>query len=271
MKPSQSQIDEIIEIAEANPTQEVCGYVLGDRLIQCQNLADDPKEEFKLSAPDEASCVWHSHVNGTIDFSVADIKASKWESHPYFLYCVGTGRTQYFDPNYTAPYLGREFHWSWQNCYTLFQDYYRKELQIELPDFYLRSPDSYRYESVGYIEELPRHGFRQLSEDETIARNDVILMYMGTAIANHIAIMQDPDKGIILHHLVDRLSGLSTFRRRKDVHSVWRHFKSDLSNRLTPVAKATLVEDGGKYTCLDADGNSIDVINVTYFSPGVDR
>lgn len=230
MKPTQAQVCEIINIAEANPTEEVCGYIVSDRVVQCENLAERRDRSFQLRAPDEVSCIWHSHIDGSTDFSVSDIKASKELEVPYFVYCVGAGLTHYFDPKHTAPFIGREFHWSWMNCYTLFQDYYRQELGVELPDFYLSAPTSFRYQSVGYLEELPKHGFRMVDRFEAIQRHDVVLAYEGMRIANHVAIVIDPASGTVLHHLANQLSGFALYDlspKSKNIHSIWRHRQNE--------------------------------------------
>lgn len=226
MQLTPEQIEQIKTIAQSNPTEETCGYILDGLVVQCRNVADDRRNTFKVRSPDEATCIWHSHINGSDDFSASDIKASKELEKPYFLYCVGSEITQYFDPTVTAPYLGRTFHWSWQNCYTLFQDYYRQELGIELPDFYLKSPRSFLFGSVGYLEELPKHRFRRLDVDEQPLKNDVVLAYEGTPQPNHVAIVMEPESGKVLHHLRFELSRYTVYNLSqigKNIHSIWRY------------------------------------------------
>lgn len=224
MKPNQHQIEQIKSIAIANPTIEVCGQILNGEVIECANLAEIPSERFDFLVDDRASLVWHSHCNGNDDFSIDDIVASKEVEIPYFLYCVQTGETRYFNPIDRPSYCGRSFHWAWQNCYTLIQDYYKQELGLAMDDFYLRSPESYLYEDVGYVENLPSQGFRRLERGEAIEKHDLILGYGGLTFPNHAAIMVDPAAGKILHQPIKRLSGFSVYgsRRSKDTHSVWR-------------------------------------------------
>lgn len=223
MKPTPAQVHQIVALAELTPHEEVCGYILNGEVVQVPNLVNDPRAGFRVEHPLSASCVWHSHIEGDGDFSVEDIKAAKESLTPYFLYCVKTKKTQYFDPNHTPSYLGREFHPNWQNCYTLMQDWYRQELKVELPDYYLRYPNAYEHEDVGYSAELPKNGFREVRDDEEIRRHDVVLMYEGCPYRNHVAIVTNPDKNEIIHHLFGHLSRPGIFgRARRDKAQIWR-------------------------------------------------
>lgn len=224
MQPNQRQLEQIKSIAIANPTIEVCGQILDGEVIECANLSPHPDRHFEFLVDDRASLVWHSHCNGNDDFSIDDIVASKELEKPYFLYCVQTGETRYFNPIDRPSYCGRSFHWAWQNCYTLIQDYYKQELGLAMDNFYLRSPESYLYEDVGYVENLPSQGFRRLERGEAIRKNDLLLGYEGLNFPNHTAIAIDPAEGKILHHLPNRLSGFGKcgHGRSKDTHSIWR-------------------------------------------------
>lgn len=223
MRPTSEQIEEIKIIATTSPKEEMCGWIANGRVAIGQNLADFRKLDFELAFPDDATCIWHSHLEEP-DFSDADIKASKWCGKPYFLFCVQNQATQYFDPNDIPPYLGREFHWAWQNCYVLMQDYYKQELKIELPDFYLSSPDSYLYESVGFVDQLPKNQFREIRDPSEVQQHDVFLSYEGTPFPNHISILVDPVQNTIIHHLVGQFSKPDRCRplgRRGT--TAWRH------------------------------------------------
>ena len=83
------------------------------------------------------------------------------------------------------------------------RDWYKQEKNIELKDWdrpitpeeFILNP---LFESCAW-----RTGFRQLRPDEKTMNGDALLMSIGSAGLNHVAIFLDGD---VLHHLTDRLS-----------------------------------------------------------------
>lgn len=219
-------LNEIKAYAIAHPDRETCGYITANNeVIQAMNLAMNDREAFALDVPTTSIAVWHSHVNGNNDFSIDDIKAAKSFGMPWILYHLPTNHFRIYDPNTIEPYIDRPWSWVYRNCFTLFQDWYKKELAIEIPDFYLSSHTAWESEDVGYTENFPKQGFARLPESEPLKKHDVILMSIGkTRAPNHVAIVVDPD-GKILHHLAERLSTIDVYGGlwQKSTHSVWRH------------------------------------------------
>lgn len=211
------------------PGKEVCGAIGNDGVpVRWQNHAFNEQTGFLTPSfnPDAMMAIYHSHPEGqSNDFSVKDIKASRALSMPMVLFHVPSENFKVYNPNVIEPYIGREWNWVYRNCYTLMQDYFKQELDVELPDFYLESPRAWlRGKSVGYIENLPKHGFRRIAEGEAIRKHDVILMWKDSTIANHVAIVVDPNQNKIIEHLENMLSHPTVYNGQmlKQTHSVWR-------------------------------------------------
>lgn len=119
-------------------------------------------------------------------------------------------------------YLGRQFVYGVTDCYTLFRDFYKDELGIELPNFA-------RYEGWWndglnlYADNMPKHGFYLLPQGEELIYGDVILVCLCSPVPSHSAIYIGENK--ILHHVQDHLSCISPYRGifKNCTASIWRH------------------------------------------------
>ncbi|XHX80933.1 MAG: Mov34/MPN/PAD-1 family protein [Stenomitos frigidus ULC029] len=225
-------IDQIRTHAYAFPDEEVCGLIVDGAAIRCVNKAEQKFNHFTIDAREYLHCddrgtiqaLYHSHCNDNDEFSVTDIQACKAHQLPWIL-CTKEGQIKLYDPTVVAPYLGREWRWSCQNCYTLFQDWYKQELNIYLSDFYLSAPDVDRNTSVGFLENFEPQGFRRLGLYEPLQQHDVMLMVFGSRIPNHVGVLVDATKNLMLHHVSGRLSEHAPYGDdwRKRTHSVWRY------------------------------------------------
>lgn len=231
--------------AELEYPRECCGFVLNNSVVfGARNVSDRASPysigenklaaEFDLPAEDwakaeqqgEITCVYHSHC-GDIedDFSPDDIKAAKQLSLPFFLIHVPKLTERYYDPRAIAPFEEREWHWAYQNCYTLLQDWYKAQLGIHLPDYYMSEPEEWhRAEWSPFLSDLPKIGFVKV-EDGSLKRHDVILMRSeDSANPCHVGIMIDLERNWMLHHVGGARSRKSIYGSRwgHGTHSVWR-------------------------------------------------
>jgi len=229
----QGLINEIRNQAYASPYHEICGFVLDDRIVYpCQNISDNPSEFAVIGANDFAIAAskgeithhYHSHVNDNPEFSVEDVKTCKSQLRiPWILCHAPTGHIEIFDPNNRPPLIGRHWRWSHQNCYSIVQDYY-KDLGIELEDFYLESPESWKTKSVGYLENIESQGFVRIEKRDQVKNHDLALFWLGRTVApNHIAVIVDASQNKMLHHVANAISTYAVFSCDKTLHSVWRH------------------------------------------------
>lgn len=236
-------ITAIREQAYALPDQEVCGLIInGDQIYPCNNISPEPAKYAVISRDQLAAASnlgeithhYHSHIEAdNLDFSVDDIKTCReFLRIPWILCHTPTGQMQYYDPDNRPPLVGREWRWSHQNCFNIFQDYFASQ-GIEIDDFYLEHPRAWAgNKSVGYLENLESQGFIQHSAETRIQNHDVILQWAGQfqsgirkRAPNHIGIIVDANKNHILHHEENALSRVDVYGDRKSTHSVWRHHK----------------------------------------------
>ena len=220
MQLSTETIAAIREHAYEFPNEEVCGFVLGNgEIFRCKNSHQTPDKNFAIAttefikalaansfaAGNPFAAIYHSHTVHS-DWSPEDIKSSKQVNIPFVLCHTPTGRIRTYDPAETLPYTGREWSYAATNCYTLMQDWYRQELNVILPDFYMNYDRDWIRRDVGYQKNLPLNGFRQLEKNEAIEKHDVILMTLGLPYPNHVGIIVDVDANVMLHHLAGQPS-----------------------------------------------------------------
>lgn len=213
---------------------ECCGLIIGDEYYPCQNIADDPLNHFeidpsefiKLSKIGDIQAIVHSHPNGTGELS--EIDKIQMGLHGVDWVICGIGKDLLTDDFYIdlqihqakayhAPLLGREYVHGLQDCYTLVQDYYSRELNIDLPNF-KRIDDWWEdenYEAL-YENNFKKAGFTQVDD---LQKHDVILCRVGrTFHINHALIFLGNGKltsevtpdcvgdNLVLHHPYGRLS-----------------------------------------------------------------
>lgn len=226
-----STLDQIRDRAVVSPDVEICGLLLrtpnGITQYPCQNRHNQPDKGFEISADEYAIAdqmgevigVYHSHIANDRHFSVEDIKAADSENQLWVLYHVPTNRLEQYHPQHPPPYLGREFRYAYQNCYTLMRDFYYQEFEIELPRHYLSSGRSFLTEDVGFLANLPINGFDRVVG--TPRRGDIILTYNGCPYPNHVIVALCDRNG--MHHQAGAMSATVRFDGLPDIHSIWRH------------------------------------------------
>ncbi|HEY9696286.1 MAG TPA: Mov34/MPN/PAD-1 family protein [Trichocoleus sp.] len=233
----QNLIHQIIEHADAYSKQEVCGYVLNNKVYRAVNVAADPSIDFLLDGESTLAVItarengghpiiYHSHINTNDDWSLADIQSSRKLLLPYFLYHQPSGTKRFYDPLAISPYEGRQFHWLTDNCYSLIQDAFRREFQITLPDFYLNHPTEYSEPHFNrYLESIEAAGFIKLPADADLRKGDLIVTLMGTPNPAHGVMVWSPEENTILEHFAGQLSRMRSYSsvHRKYTRSVWRH------------------------------------------------
>jgi proteasome lid subunit RPN8/RPN11 len=219
----QTIVDLAREEAEnnANP-KERCGVIVQDgdrqRIIECTNIASDPHEEFKISNAEwgylnvdhDVVAVWHTHPNGDAAPSPADRLMIEETGVPWHIISWPQGGHSYTEPcGYEAPYIGRPFVHGILDCYALCRDWYKRELNIDLPNDE-REDDWWNKGQNLYLDGFEKNGFVSIGTDvRKLQRGDGILMQILSTTTNHAAIYLGGGK--ILHHVHGHLSGMTTF------------------------------------------------------------
>jgi proteasome lid subunit RPN8/RPN11 len=207
--------------AQAAAPREACGLIVRGprgRLLfhSAGNLAGQPDQQFVLDplawqgAADlgEVVAIWHSHPNASAQPSMADRAQCEATALPWVITAWPSGAVVQIEPQgWQAPYVGREFHWGVMDCYTLIQDWYRRELGTVLPDFERRdgfwhpTPAHPRGQEI-YLDNLAAAGFERVHS--VPRRHDLLVMQVLADVGNHGGVYLGD--GTLLHHLYGRLS-----------------------------------------------------------------
>lgn len=212
----------IREHAVSEYPKESCGFIVlregVETYVPCVNSNSDPTNHFSIASADyikhsdesELIAVVHSHPDIPPYPSEADRVMCEATNVPWHIVHVAlddetklpkADEIFTFTPDgYKAPLVGRVFVHGVLDCFSLIKDFYKEELNIELPNYvredqwWHKGHDLYRknYESAGF------------SVVPTIQKYDVILMQIRAPQANHAGVYIDD--GILLHHLSGRLS-----------------------------------------------------------------
>lgn len=117
---------------------ECCGLILDNGgIISCENKSPNPTKSFEISNQvirdigiDKIIGFYHSHKDYS-EFSVADIAFSEKLHKTCILYVADSNTFKEYTPNGAEiPYIGRAMFGGFLDCVSLFQDYYRRELNI---------------------------------------------------------------------------------------------------------------------------------------------
>ena len=205
--------------AEASYPNECCGLVVqnmsGFHYFPCVNIAINPSEEFAIS-PDSylnaqrvgsVVSIAHSHPNGPVGASMADIASCNKSGLPWVILSFPDLALSTIHPSNQAnrPYTGRQFIFGIDDCYSIIQDYYNRELGIKLDDYY-REDNFWKSGKNYYMDRFEAQGFRRVSEPQ---KHDLILMQLSSDVPNHGAIYLGDDT--ILHHVSRRLSSTAEY------------------------------------------------------------
>jgi cell wall-associated NlpC family hydrolase len=217
-------VRQMIEIAAAEAAcntqpKERCGVIVQDgdtqRLIECKNVHPNPQENFSISAEEwgylnvdyEVLSVWHTHPNSTAAPTGSDLVMMEKTGLPWHIVSWPQGGHSYTEPTgYEAPYIGRTFVHGIQDCYALCRDWYKREFELDLPD-YEREDLWWTNGKSLYLDQFEENGFVSVpTKLKTLKRGDAILMQILSPVPNHAAIYLGDGK--ILHHTYKRLSGI---------------------------------------------------------------
>lgn len=212
----------IIALAEANPTEEICGFVYktpgGVALHQCPNVTQDPEgraRAFEISEEDyltalslgRVCAIYHSHSRGGAGaaFSEEDLAVSRAMLLPMYLYAVeGAEWATYIPPGYEEPLVGRDWRWGMDDCYETIRLYYRQVRGVYLGD-YERDETFENAPSSAITQYITSEGFSFVPKGSPIEEHDVLLFKTpGNAYPHHLAVFLGHSQ--VLHHPRGQLS-----------------------------------------------------------------
>lgn len=209
----------MLEHAAVEAPRECCGLLLdgGDGLYYrpARNLAAGPAGHDRFTLDPEAwltadtfgpaVAIVHSHPNASANPSMADRVGCERSGLPWLIVGWPSGAVVQLDPEgWQAPLEGRAFHHGVLDCYTLVQDWYRREWNLLLPDF--EREDGWWERGRGlnlYRDGLAAAGFELVDTDQP-QRGDGLLMRVLSEVENHAAVYLGD--GMMLHHPYGQLS-----------------------------------------------------------------
>lgn len=205
--------------AKAYAPNEACGLLIikdgVESFFPAKNIAIDKRHNFIIAPEDYAEAetqgtvigIIHSHVQGAPRPSQADLVSCETHGITWHLYSVELNCWHKFNPSgYKAPLVGREFKFGVLDCLTLVRDYYRQELNMNLPDYERWDESAFKRGESLYEKHMNKWGFYQVKD---LQKNDIILMQIGYSVPSHAAIYLGD--GWMLHHLRNRLSSRDLF------------------------------------------------------------
>jgi len=202
------QVHKIKEHAKECFPNEMCGILTSDDFISCENSADAPETNFKISATILAEqtdiiAIVHSHILDnkkpelldTRTPSISDLVGQRKSGVPWLIVStdgISVTPTLEIPRDRTKAYVGRPFIWFVYDCYTLVQDYYYNELDIDLPDHKedIEFPKLRRLDGLfdSYIEE---YGFVEHTDITDMKNGDLLLLDNAGSKRNHLGIYHD--------------------------------------------------------------------------------
>lgn len=247
MRDFKPAFDAAREHARAEFPKESCGLIVNGEYIACDNLApaasehqDDPMCRCQLCAfvisnkvylhyGDSIEMVLHSHPNGPLYPSEADMVAQVASAVPWGIIALDDSRTGepliWGDRNNIPPIIGRSFMHGVTDCFDIVRDVYalgRVELEkqgitgwpfdpIELPAW-PRVESWWKIDTLDYYNTEPvKHGFEEISISQA-RPGDVFLCKINSDKFNHAGVLLA--NSLILHHLPMRLS-------RREPAGIW--------------------------------------------------
>jgi proteasome lid subunit RPN8/RPN11 len=227
-------LEDVKTHANSSPKKEVCGVVVTahrkSKYVPCKNIAEQA-EHFVIDPADYAAAedsgkiiaIVHSHVNQNPKPSQADLVGIETTKLPWLIMNTPVNtHTITFPSGYVADYVGRQFVHGIMDCYSIWRDWYQRELGIEMVDYprqhqwWLKGDDLYEanYKEAGFFE-VPI---------EELRRHDIILMKVASPVQNHAAVYLG--NNTMLHHVMDKISSKDVYGGywRKITTKVLRHW-----------------------------------------------
>lgn len=227
------------DAAVARWPNEACGFVVrkGKKsvAIEVPNSSAEPTYTF-LIAPEhymqaeqegEIIGVWHTHAEAPAEPSMADLAGCEATDMPWYLMSCFKRDEGFelselvcFRPDgYEAPYVGRPYAFGVLDCWTLAQDFYKREFGIQLCDF-PRVEEFWKKEGCNYMgDEWEKPGFVEVPRREQPERGDLFLFQTdGSGNPNHVGIYLGD--GLMLHHSRGRLSRKDPYEGYWQKHTV---------------------------------------------------
>lgn len=224
MKPK--TIKAIEDHAIAEYPRESCGVVIISKrrevYVACRNIHEKPTEEFTIDPADldaaeelgTVKAIVHSHPDTGPQPTDTDLVGCENSRLPWIIVAVhgdpaapelaprAVSLHQFAPSGYELPLRNRDYVFGVSDCYTLAQDFYKREMGVVLPDIERKDKFWERGEDL-YMENFTAAGFDPIPAPTQ--KGDVILMAIRSDTVNHAAIWLG-EQDHMLHHPYGHLS-----------------------------------------------------------------
>lgn len=212
--------------AEGFPNEEVCGFVVFNgknlEIIEGVNTSDNkahtfsisPKSFVRASFSGEIVAYYHSHVSEIESFSELDKINAKSHKLTAILYHLPTDSFKEYSAESVIPsYTGREFQIGVADCVSLVRDYYKKELNVNLLDYFRDNNWAEATPNI-FDEKYPENNLTLVKHEnikiEDCKLHDIVLFqFRDISAPSHAAIYLG--NSFILHHPRNKYSVIERF------------------------------------------------------------
>ena len=218
-KQNKDYYKEIIEHAESNPSEEVCGTVSLDAnlivtVTREKNQSFDKQKMFEISplkilGQKKLLGIYHSHPLSPENPSQADINNSEELGVPFLIYSLITKKIFLYIPNSFEPtnLTGRPYVRGFCECVNIPRDYYSQRcpwFKMDYSSFnYFPSLDG--KQANKYMIDIFDKGFTKVKDREDIRQHDMLIFHIPNEDVLHVGVCSELDK--FFHQKAHHLSG----------------------------------------------------------------
>lgn len=214
MQLSQEQFNIITEHTLNCHPNEMCGILVNDTFIPITNIHSEPENNFTLNPIElvnylgKIQAILHSHCRDLKAPEILDLRTpsyndiinQKKSKLPWLIFSTEGINVTYpleIPRIKNNQYLERPFIWFISDCYSLVQDYYLFELNIELPDHKAEEDFANIRKLHNLFDDyIKDYGFIELPATIKLEKGDLLLLDNAGHTRNHLGIYED---GYVLH------------------------------------------------------------------------
>lgn len=210
-------LEQIYSYAEQKYPEECCGFILETEgevtFYKASNISETPQSSFAIDPRDYSKAedsgniiaIVHSHCNSNANPSEADKVSCESSQLPWLIVSYPSKDNKILQPTGLEwPYEKRPFFHGVLDCYSLVRDYYKRELDIDLPN-YFRQDNWWHKDKNMYMDNAKDAGFEIIPTTSGPPKlHDLIVIQTGAEVPSHGAVYLGD--GIMLHHMAGRKS-----------------------------------------------------------------
>jgi len=186
----------------------------------------DPLNFLECLELGEPICIYHSHPSGG-EMSAYDLSNSNGHQMPYIMLNLENNNFYYSDSSLNE-FLGREFQYGVNDCFSVIEDYYKEVLNIDFKGDCPRSTEEQDFrEDFNIIDEGPLAlGFKKIcfNSPSELQKYDLLVFRLSKK-PGHLGLSLSPS--FFLHQMAEKLSCVELFSEshQKRTEYIWRHEK----------------------------------------------